>query len=1773
MVKWRFALLFSILHVVSFCSETCSLEDGFVTPPSSAKPHTWYHMMNGNVTKEGITCDFEALAKAGIGGIQIFDAGIAMPSGPVGFNTPEWFDVIKHAIGEAKRLGLEVCLANCSGWSSSGGPWNTPSNAMKHVVYTETSAQGPALFKARLPRTKEDNGFYEDIAVIAFPTPDGECKTSADVMDASGHGGETRRKHQGKGLRISDIAAKAFWERRHVVRDTIKASVDQVVDKSGIVDITARMETDGLLTWEVPAGYWTILRVGYACNGRKNHPASKYGEGLEVDKLSADAMDFHFDNYLARLCKYLGPDYVGSHTGLNNVLVDSYEVGSQNWTRGLDREFERRMNYPILRYLPVLTGRVVGSVDESERFLEDFRRVIADLFAENYAGRLSELCHRHGLMFSLEPYGSCPSDDLQYGQYADIPMGEFWSRADLGNHHYGCGNSRMAACLAHVWGRRIAATESFTANPKRGGRWLTMPFTIKAQGDRAYAQGVNRIIYHRFVHQPWPNSKYLPGMTMGPWGMHLDRTQTWWPVASEWFRYQSRCQWMLQEGCFVADVLFFNGENVPSDMPNVGGARLGPGNLSRGYNWDICAAKAIELSKVVEGRIVTPGGVSYALLVLPQNDTMSERTLAAIERLIDSGARICGQMKPVRSPGLVGYPHADTRIRTMAERIWSKGVMDCSPDNALSRLGIPPDFKSTENDPAKGAVHIHRRNSYADWYFVALNNTDEKRFEASFRITGRQPEIWNPETGKKLDAASWYIKDGRTFVTLEFPPSGSAFVVFRRPTSATMGTMRQVSGLERTSVELKGRWNVSFPVDWYVGGTSVKSFKWETLKDWTTDKDEDIRYFSGTAVYSRKVHHRTDPGVRTILDLGDVRDFAQVIVNGKEFPPLWRPPFRVDITEALFPTTGIFSLEVKVTNRWPNRLIGDDRMEEDCQWKIIPQGKGLKAFALREIPLWVREGRPSPTGRHTFTSWKFWTKNDALLRSGLLGPVKLQCVGPEVHFVSLRTRELMPRPGVVATLEGVLENGGKPLVGWSIVAKSMPGVKVSPEIVTPSVLGSGGTFSVAWNVDAGTNDFADVTIDVVQGERIVSKTKKRIVFMPQVKPDFATSIWMPPLTEGRTYHVDANGGDDSNDGLTPLKAWRTLQRASKLILGEGERLLLKRGCVFDEELQTTARGASGNWAEIGAYGEGMRPQIRRHRHIDDRCAFIRNPEYLAIRDIVFCNAGQGAQIQFDRSCAGHVLVERCLAHHIEGMYRFNSHGIPEWRNKTGAAKMGDVYDRSYGFSIGGTFARNVTLRDSESYQCSSGFNVGGYNVSVSRFYCHDNYSHNTSPHPYCSASRAWVEDCVFDSAGWHAAAGTMGLMLYDNNGIIIRNCYFLNQPDSGSPDQGGIDFEALGDNILVDGCTFRNNAGAAIEVLGLRRPQAQNVHIRRCKFDRNNYARKNGPSEIQIWGTQKTRQTVACSNGLVEENGYVLVPGVSFYVNHTNCSNKWSLVANRQFDSPHALDAAYPYKSPPALSVCDDVWTDKTNVTLWAETDSQAKMNWAQQEGPSTICIHHKEAACTKADFKSEGDYLLAVTADNGTFFRTARTIVHVLPAGSRTFKAWDFSRNLDTQGWIPQATGTKFERLPGKSAFWNSSSYPVNIAAGGYFTVAVNDSGEACVVTQEDRGVGVHFGSDWCNVMRIKMQNHTDSRKMRLYWQTDVSPLWTEDKSVTFAVKAIDVEDSIYDVRLPAAGRIKQLKLKFSAEGHRITGTCRIDYIWLGNMVCGGRQTKMASP
>jgi hypothetical protein len=770
---------------------------------------------------------------------------------------------------------------------------------------------------------------------------------------------------------------------------------------------------------------------------------------------------------------------------------------------------------------------------------------------------------------------------------------------------------------------------------------------------------------------------------------------------------------------------------------------------------------------------------------------------------------------------------------------------------------------------------------------------------------------------------------------------------------------------------------------------------------------------------------------------------------------------------------------------------------------------------------------------------------------------------PVIRLGALTTDATLLRAGLSAGLSGVVRNYGNAVTGCVVELKLPPGVACeTPAALDLGTLPAGGERSVAWRVraDATASVTATVTLKAA-GARPV-QMHKTLAFLPPTDPDYSARAWNPPVpTNGSaaTYYVDSLAGDNARAGTSPGAAWRDFTPVNGRTLGPGERLLLRRGSVINQELQLSARGTAQAWAELGAYGDGARPVICRNRDIDDRCVLIKNPDYLCIRGLTVCYAGKGLIVHYAEGGHRGLLIEDCIAHHIEGLYRFNAHGIPEWRDRSGAPGDGGA---AGGIVASGT-GEDIVFRDCETFQCSSGFRFAGKNVFIDRVFCHDNYAHNTSPHPFLtSVSRAYLLNSIFDASGWHAHAGTMGIMLGGQYGLIIRNCHFLNQPDSGSHDQGGIDFEAGGEGCLIDRCTFRNNAGAAIEMLGLKSPQTPNVEIARSRFDRNNVAHKLGPSEIFIWGGSRD-PAICCSSGLIRDNGYVLHPGVLFFTNQAPALTRWTLTNNTEYASSKALDKALPYDNPPAVDAGREIWTDEATVRLAGKVSDDGKPKsgrlataWELLDGPGAVTFRNAAKPATKADFAAPGDYTLRLKADDGELWRSALTAVHVLPPGTAVAKAWTFATPLDKEGWTDWNLGTKDEEFMGQK--WSCIARPVRLVAGGEYIVAIKDAPDAHLLSPDALGVDL----DGNGLVALRFQNHTPAARMRLRFTTKASPAWEAKLGQAFEVTPNDTAARLYTVDMRGAagwsGRLKQLRLDFT-DGAPLTGTCRIDYLWIG--------------
>ena len=1036
-----------------------SLVEGFAQPPDSARPWVYWFWINGNISKEGITADLEAMQRVGIGGVLIMEVD-GQPQGPIAFGTEPWRELFRFACQEAARLGMVINMNNGAGWTGSGGPWNTPEMSMQRVYHSELAVEGGRRFEGELPRpqvtaagqeSSPGSGYYRDIAVIAFPTPKEGAYRIPDF--------QFKAAFQAESTPPSETRRGFPWFPVFPITPE-RAPVDASIDRRQILDLTDRYR-DGRLGWEVPPGHWTVLRFGHGSTGKSNHPSPAAGLGLECDKLNKAAVAAHFNKFVGDIMALAGP-----LTGktLVSVHVDSWEVGAQNWTPLFADEFRKRCGYDLRPFLPAMTGRVIGDAEITERFLWDLRRTISDLIAENYAGHLRELSNQAGIRFSMEALDGDPFDEIRVAGEANEPQTEFWYRRESQavGQSGDCSESAYRTyawtpamvSAGHLYGRRIIPAEAFTAVP--GENWLAHPALLKPQGDWAFCAGINRFIFHRYAMQPWLHRQ--PGMTMAFWGLHYERTQTWWEESKPWHEYLTRCQYLLQNGKFVADLLYLQAEAVPNRFmpPGVDYSNPVPPDPP-GYNFDGCTADVVlRRISIKEGRIVLPDGMSYRLMVLPSRGeqvmagVMTPELAKKIEALVNEGMVVVGP-PPVKSPSLMNYPQCDAELLQVVGRLWGdtqqpgerrvgKGrvIWGRTPQAVLAAMGVPPDFSCGTPAPFR---YIHRRaEDGSEVYFVANKQNAPTEAICNFRLSGRRPEFWWPETGRIERPAMYREADGITSLPVCLPEFGSVFVVFRpdaapesdrlaaitcndRPLITGMGNMIQVSrteaGAYESLVRQPGRYrlNLADGRDQIVDGTALSAplkvaGPWEVqftpgwgapprielpeLISWSEHPDPGVRYFSGSATYAKTLQIPAallGQGNVLFLDLGKVQVMARVRLNGRELGILWQKPFRIDITSAA--RAGANALELIVVNLWPNRLIGDANLPEDCEWPDAGApagGAGTKSTPqnLAKYPQWLLDGKPSPTGRFTFSIIKVWPKDAPLIESGLIGPVMLQ---------------------------------------------------------------------------------------------------------------------------------------------------------------------------------------------------------------------------------------------------------------------------------------------------------------------------------------------------------------------------------------------------------------------------------------------------------------------------------------------------------------------------------------------------------------------------------------------------------------------------------------------------------------------------------------------------------------------------------------------------------------------------------------------------------------
>jgi len=775
------------------------------------------------------------------------------------------------------------------------------------------------------------------------------------------------------GLYLSDEPVINQYEAKNgsIWRVAANSTTQQVAEEDAIglkniINLTNRMDSDGNLHWAAPAGDWVVVRIGHTSTGQTNATGGA-GKGLECDKFNATAIKLQFDNWFAKTFEKTDPAL--AKEVLKIFHVDSWECGSQNWSSNFTTEFKKRRGYDLVPYLLVMTGVPVESVEKSEKVLHDVRTTIAELVNDVFYVTLKKLSAAKGCQFSAESIApTFVSDGLLHYKNVDLPMGEFWLNSPT---HDKPNDMLDAISGAHIYGKNIIQAEAFTTLRMD---WSEHPGSLKAIGDRNFALGINKMVLHVFTHNPWMDRK--PGMTLDGVGLYFQRDQTWFKQSKAWIEYLTRCQALLQLGKPVVDIGVFTGEEVPrrsvlpdrlvNTLPGIFGKekietekkrlenigqslRQIPDGVTHsanmadpenwidplnGYKYDCFNPDVLMQMKVVNGRAVTPGGASYAVLVIPgrhpmnPNGTMSTVVLNKLKQLANAGARI-----------IIGQENIHL----------FKGNKNILPapftESSFVKLGLKKDLV-IEYDK-HSIAWTHRKLSNADIYFISnqLDSTDF--FSFLFQIDGKEPEVWDPVNGTAIYPSNWELKGGKAILKMELAPHQSVFIIFRKKGEKNQPNFSMA--YEVREFPITGTWNVEF-------GNDVKTSDVEKLLSWSASNDSRIKYYAGTAFYRNSfIVDRTMTEANTVLKFDSIFNIATIKINGINCGTIWTAPYKLDITKAIKP--GENKVEIEVTNTWHNRLIGD---------AMLP-----------------------PEKRITWTTAPFRLKDKPLLPAGLVGDVKL----------------------------------------------------------------------------------------------------------------------------------------------------------------------------------------------------------------------------------------------------------------------------------------------------------------------------------------------------------------------------------------------------------------------------------------------------------------------------------------------------------------------------------------------------------------------------------------------------------------------------------------------------------------------------------------------------------------------------------------------------------------------------------------------------------------
>ena len=951
-------------------NQTSSLEEAWQATPLQARTRAYWWWLNGHVTKAAITKDLEWMKHIGMGGGIVFDADGAsqgghapVPAGPL-YGSPEWRKLFLHTLREADRLGLEIGLNITSGWNT-GGPLVTPDKGAKLVTWSAISVKGPTQVDQTFPTPESREGFYQDTFVLACRLKsqapvalnhDQATSATAMVDSFSMHAASFPKLIPSRARPIRNLREKcAFTELGGSATDCTPLLFDidstvgeeDVTSTEDVIDLSDKMDASGKLRWDAPPGDWLILRFGYTSNGARVSTGSGKWQGLVLDYMDADALRWYWGQVINPMIKEAGP-LAGKSWKM--IQTDSWELGGVNWTKQFPEEFKKRRGYDLRPWLPVIAGLIVGNREESNRFLADYRRTIANCIADNHYGTMAALAAEHGMGIQPESAGphTAPLDgQMCYGR-STWPMSEFWAPSP----HRPTDEKRFfvkqAASAAHTYGKPVTCAEGFTSI---GPQWNDILWSSqKPSFDHEACAGLNLVFWHAFTCSP--KEEGLPGQEYFA-GTHFNPQITWANQADAFIGYLNRCQTLLQRGEFVADVLQYYGNNVP----NI--ARLkkdDPAKILPSYDYDTVDEEVLLQASVKDGHVLLPSGMSYRVLALPTAPVLSVAAARKIKELAKAGAVIVGP-KTERATGR----EDDAEIRRIADELWDSGkIKNMTALEALKAHGVSPDVVGISD-------WIHRRDGNTEIYFLSNQRNEKFHGDVAFRVTGKLPAFWDPVTASRRPASLYQDDGARTTIPIDLPPYGSLFVVFgqgeaSKDVQGAKSAQRKNFPDFSTIEELQGPWQVAFDPHW--GGPATTNFP--ILSDWTQHPDEGIRNYSGTAVYSKTfdLPEKFPIGKPLFLDLGTVHEIAEVTLNGKKLGTLWCPPYRVEITDVVKQSGN--RLEIKVINTWFNRVLHDQSLPQAqrltstnirLKSKLTPLPSGLFGPILLSAPI-IEENKP-----------------------------------------------------------------------------------------------------------------------------------------------------------------------------------------------------------------------------------------------------------------------------------------------------------------------------------------------------------------------------------------------------------------------------------------------------------------------------------------------------------------------------------------------------------------------------------------------------------------------------------------------------------------------------------------------------------------------------------------------------------------------------------------------------------------------------------------------